>query len=465
MPASRHRMGSSIEPRRRRRGLRPGLGLALVVTLVAAVLAPSAAASTVPPVVGCAQAATTIVVTRSVDLDPTCTYSGGLEITASHVTLDCRGAHVDQGDGRSGVGILVSAPISASLSDITIRNCVVHGFENGMRVTRVGFRTLAAGAEYVHDYAQVRIQHDQVSDTGGVGIYVDGYVTGVNIDDVDIRGAGTTGVYLETGSKDNRVTNSTIVDNGYADTDPAGTPMVEGSLTLLYVSTGREGIAVDGSQDNTISHDLLSGNSYGGVFLYQNCGEDYTTDPADWLPRRTAASGNLIADNTIADEPNGVWIASRMSENLAAFDCSTAPFDTTGGADHVLDHATDNTVYHNVFVGDTHGVRIEDDDNHVLRNLFTDATGATTVAPPVEAVLVGTEFRTAALDHPVTGTDLEDNTSTLTGVRSPYTLIWGQADTTYVANRRQHYRVGLAPGIQPLINPLCMVLRVWLPVP
>jgi parallel beta-helix repeat protein len=450
---------------------------AALVAVVILVLtgAPAGASKSPIPVVGCDQAASSIVVTHSIALDPTCTYTGGLVITRSHVTLDCQGASIDGGE-HDGVGILVTAPIAVSLTDITVRHCAVHGFENGMRVTRDGFRTLAAGHEYDHDYAQVRISDDQISDTGGVGIYVDGYVTGVTIDRADITGAGTTGVYLETGSKDNRVTNSTIVDNGYADTDPAGTPIQVGSVTLRYVSTGREGIAVDGSQDNLIRDNVIRGNSYGGVFLYQNCGENYTTDRADWLPRRTAASGNVIADNTISDEPNGVWIASRMSENLAAFDCSTPGFDTTGGADHVLDHATDNTVFHNLFEGDTHGVRIEDDDNHVLRNRFVGAVAVPAdplvsdvtpapVAPPVEAVLVGTEFRTAALDHPVTGADIRDNSASLAGVAAPYTVIWGQTGGTFSGNRSALAPVALAPGMQPTINPLCMVLRVWLPSP
>jgi hypothetical protein len=181
------------------------------------------------------------------------------------------------------------------------------------------------------------------------------------------------------------------------------------------VSTGREGIAVDGSQDNVIRDDVIQGNAYGGVLLYQNCGENYTTDPADWLPRRTAASGNVIEDNTIADEPNGVWIASRMAENLVLWDCSTAPYDQTGGAYHVLDHAIDNVVRDNVFEGDTHGVRVEDDDNRVVHNRFVDASGPSVVAPPVDAVLVGTEFRTTTLGLPVNGTVVADNGSSLSG--------------------------------------------------
>jgi len=416
------------------------------------------------PVAGCDRAASTIVLTASADLDPNCTYSGGIQITRSGVTLDCRGARVDQGDGRSGVGILITTDVDTALHDITVRNCVVRGFLDGVRITRVGFRALAEGHEYDHDYSRVHLVDDQVTGTGGVGIYVDGYVTGVSIDRVTVTDAGSAGIYLETGSKGTRVVHSTIVDNGYANTDPAGTPYVLGGVTFLYVSTGREGIAVDGSQDNVIRDNVIRGNSYGGIFLYQNCGENYTTDPADWLPRRTAASGNLIADNTISDEPNGVWIASRMAENLAVWDCSTASYDRTGGAYHVLDHATDNAVYHNVFQGDTYGVRVEDDDNRVLRNRFEDASGPTIVPAPVAAVLVGTEFRTLTLDQPVSGTVVADNTSDLSGAASPFAVLWGDTATTFTGNRSRRAAVtALVPGVQPVINPLCMVVRFWLP--
>ncbi len=417
------------------------------------------------PVVGCEQGAAALVVTHSIDLDPNCTYSGGLTITRSHVVLDCRGARIDQGAGRSGVGILVSAPTDAALTDITVRNCVVHGFTNGVRVTRVGFKALVAGHEYDHDYSQVRILDDQISGSGGVGLYVDAYVTGVTIDDVSVTGAGSAGLYLEAGSKGSMVTNSTIVDNGFANTDPAGTPIQVGSLTFRYVSTGREGIAVDGSQDNTIRGNLIEGNSYGGVLLYENCGEYVHQHPDQWWPRHTSASGNLIVDNTIADEPNGVWIGSRMAENTASFDCATPPYDTTGGAVHVLDHATGNTVYHNRFEGDTHGVRVEDDGNQVRRNTFVDAPGPTSIAAPVEAVLIGTEFRTRALDQPVAATVVADNTSRLAGVAQPYTVIWGQVGTIATDDRRNQLRVGLAPGVQPTINPALLVLRIWLTQP
>jgi parallel beta-helix repeat protein len=430
-------------------------------------VAPAAAAATTRPgvaVVGCDQAASTIVLTTSAELDPSCTYSGGIQITRSHVTLDCQGAHVDQGDGRTGTGILVTTGVDVALHDITIRSCLVHGFQDGVRITRVGFRDLGEGHEYEHDYSRVHLVDDDISGAANVGVYVDGYVTGVGIDHVTVHDVGAVGVYLETGSKGTRILHSSIVGNGFADTDPAGTPVVIGGVTLRYVSTGREGIAIDGSQDNVIRDNVIRGNAYGGVLLYQNCGENHTTDRADWLPRRTAASGNLITDNTIADEPNGVWIASRMAENLILWDCSSAAFDTTGGAYHVLDHATANRVVHNTFVGDTYGVRVEDDGNHIVRNRFLDAPSPSGVAPPVQAVLVGTEFRTTALGEPVTGTVIRGNVSSLTEASLPYAVVWGDASTTFTGNRSRGAAVGaLGAGAQPTINPFCMVLRVWLP--
>ena len=441
------------------------LGAIAVVVLAAAVTtaAPAVAATPVRQV-GCTSADQPITITRSTTLDPTCTYSGGITITASGVTLDCRGAHVDAGDGRSGVGILVTAPVDSSLHDITIEHCVVHGFLNGVRITRSGFKTLPPGHEYDHGYAHVRVVDDTITDTGGVGLYVDAYVTGVSIDRLDVERAGSTGIYLEAGSRGTLVRHSTIVDNGYAEVSPDGYPFVFHGVTFMVVYTGREGIAVDGARDNVIRDNLIQGNSYGGVFLYENCGEDATTDPADWWPRRYGADGNLIEGNTIEDEPNGVWIGSRMAEDQADLDCSTPAYYPPAGV--VGDHATGNAVSRNRFVGVTHGVRVEDDDNRVLANRFEDATSPGSAPPPVEAVLVGTKYRTEVLGQPVTGTVVEGNRSDLSGVASPYAVIHGETDTTFRHNWSTGRQVAaLVPGVQPVINPILFVISIWLPPP
>jgi parallel beta-helix repeat protein len=136
-------------------------------------------------------------------------------------------------------------------------------------------------------------------------VFVDGYVSGVVLRDLEIAGAGGVGVYLEAGSRDNVVTRCDIHDNGYGDVDPAGIPIVIGGVTFRYLSTGREGIAIDGSRDNRILRNRIARNSAGGIFLSKNCGEDFTSRPAQWWERRYGADGNVIVRNDISDGNGG----------------------------------------------------------------------------------------------------------------------------------------------------------------
>jgi len=132
--------------------------------LVGAVAVPGGVAAAVAahPVVPCSAAAQRTVLTVSARLDPRCTYTGGFDIAASNVTLDCRGAVLD-GTGQPGVGVLLHAPADADLSRIAIRNCVVRGFLNSIRITRGGLRQLAAGHEYDHGIRGVVVERVRVS--------------------------------------------------------------------------------------------------------------------------------------------------------------------------------------------------------------------------------------------------------------------------------------------------------------
>jgi parallel beta-helix repeat protein len=401
--------------------------------------------------IGCAQATQHLVVSASSHLDPACSYSGGIEINQSHVTLDCRGAHVDAGTGRSGVGILVHSPVDVALTDVTVRNCVVHGFLNGMRVTRDGFKTLTAGHEYDVADAAISIENDRIRDTGGVGLYVDGYVTGVTIDHVDISNAGSTGIYLEAGSRGSTVQNSFIHGNGFAGTTPPGQTMTVGGTTFTYLTTGREGIAVDGSSDNVIRNNAIGRNSYGGIFLYKNCGEYATQKPDQWWPRRTGSSGNLIEGNAIYDEQNGVWIGSRMAENTYFLDCSDPTYIGSGVTAIRLDSAPSNTVSSNRFIDTVHGVRVEDDGNTVADNQFSGDLSSATF-PASEAVLIGTKYRTETLHQPVSGTVVTGNRAALGGVATPYAWIHGETGTTFTDDLAAGTPASLGPGTQPTIN-------------
>jgi len=97
-------------------------------------------------------------------------------------------------------------------------------------------------------------------------------------------------------------------------------------VTFRFWGPGREGIAVDGSRDNRISNNWIAENSAGGVFLYTNCGEYVHSDPTNWVEHRFGADDNTITGNLIAGGRAGVWVGSRMAENVYPMDCSDVPY-------------------------------------------------------------------------------------------------------------------------------------------
>lgn len=79
-----------------------------------------------------------------------------------------------------------------------------------------------------------------------------------------IRGAGSSGIYLETGSKWSTVTENLIVDNGFG--ERSGRPGGHLRRHQVVVRGSVKGISVYG-YENAITANRFSGNSNGGVFL------------------------------------------------------------------------------------------------------------------------------------------------------------------------------------------------------
>ena len=352
-------------------------------------------------------------------LDPSCTYTQGLDITASGVTLDCRGATIQSSGG--GIGILVQTPADVDMADVTIRDCKVDGFVNSVHLRRQGFNSLPPGHEYDHHLDRVTIVDSVLTNSRGVGLYVDGYVTNTTIKHVLIRGAGSDGIYLDAGSRYGRVVENIVVENGLRENgpNPEGTVTQFGGLTFRFWGPGREGIAVDGSRDNRIAGNWIAANSAGGVFLYTNCGEYVHTDPASWVEHRFGAEDNTITGNLILGGRTGVWIGSRMAENVYPMDCSDVPYVSGPLQAITLDRAPRTTVRANVISGADSGVRVEDDGARIVGNLIGGADASH------HAVIVGTPYRTAVLGHPVTNTVVKDNVSTIVGNTSPYRWVDG----------------------------------------
>ena len=426
---------------------RKALSLAVLVAIALVTVRQAQAVDPGSQLITCDQADQRATNAVSSHLDPSCTWPRGVEIVASDVVLDCQGAHIAAPDRRYGVHIV--APTDVALANITVRNCHIEGFLNNVRIEREGFRELLEGQEYEHAFSDIVIEDSTILNSRGVGIFVDGYVTDVTLRRLHVEGAGSTGIYLEAGSKDNVVEGNEIVNNGYGENGPSGQFFTLAGTTFWFWGTGREGLAIDGSRNNRVANNLFSGNSAGGIFLYKNCGEFVNERPERWWHRRYGADGNTIEGNTFVGEDNGVWIASRMGENTLPMDCS----DPEYLLGVVLDYADDNVVRANVFQAVTFGVRVEDDRAVVVDNEFTSGD------PAHEAIVLGTRYRTTGLGLPVDGTTITGNRAFIAGNTNPYRWIHGHANTTFAGNQSLGRPVGLCEGVQPATGPFVFVVE------
>lgn len=431
----------------------------MAILAVAAFVATSPASADGPypdpgfPVVPCPSPGQSVEVTANAQLDPACTYTGRIDITASDVILDCRGASVANA-AATGAGIRIHGPADEDMSGITVRNCLISGFTNGIRVTRDGFRDLAAGEEYDHSLQDVVLTANEVSNTRGVGIFVDGYVTETTITDSLISGTGSSGIYLEAGSADNTVIGNEIVDNGFIENGPNGQLESFGGNQFRFWGPGREGISIDGSRRNIVSNNTLEGNSAGGIFLYTNCGE--YKDSANHFVRRYGATDNQILGNHIVGGMTGVWVGARMGENVLPLDCSDTPYLENSITQIIRDRASDNTVSANTFEGQTYGIRVEDDDTTLQGNQFSGPDDGH------YAIIVGTPYRTTELDEPVARTKLIDNVSTIAGNESPYRWVDGETASTLAGNKALCQTVGWCESKPLPRGPFVMTIKVAL---
>lgn len=412
-----------------------------VMALVAGACQPLPPVEPGSAVIDCSRAGERIELTASAHLAAGCTYTGGVDITASGVTLDCRGALVKGATGTSDRGIAVTAPEGVALTGVTVRNCHVEGFLNNLRISRDGFRTYAEGEEFETPTSDILLEGNTFYAARGVGVYIDAYVSDVTVRDNQIHRAGSTGIYLETGSRRNLITGNSLVDNGFRENGPGGQAFRFSGLDVWFWGVGREGIAIDGSYENTVTANAFLGNSAGGIFLYKNCGE-YPDSPR-YFERRDHADRNLIEGNVFLGGRNGVWVGSRMAENTLPMDCTDPAYVSQPLRRVVLDHAADNVVRANAFYDVTYGVRVEDDRTTVEANTFEGA------GPDRHAVIVGTPDRSTVRGQPVADTVVRDNVSHIVGNPFPYREIHGPVGTVDADNQALGASTRLCAG-QPV---------------
>jgi len=265
-------------------------------------------------------------------LSPHCVYKEALIITSSNTTLDCRGA-VLEGDNQRPFGILINSK-GKPLSAVTVRNCKVRNFtHSGIRITSdIAANKLSPNHEenYRRTPTRITLENVEVTGSGRVGIYFDDYVTHSTLSHSVVRDSYMSGIYLEHSSRNNKIVDNQIISNGHES----------------FGKGKREGLAVDSSAYNLIEGNRFESNGAGGVFLYKNCGEHFSTGKS--VIRWQHSDYNVIRNNTFVNEPVGIWLASRQNRDLSGFDCGDKPRD--GSLKFYRDYADNNVVGQNQFL-------------------------------------------------------------------------------------------------------------------
>lgn len=266
-------------------------------------------------------------------LSPHCVYKEAVIITSSNTTLDCRGAVLEGGNQRP-FGILINSK-GKPLSAVTVRNCKVRNFtHSGIRITSdIAANKLSPNHEenYRRTPTRITLENVEVTGSGRVGIYFDDYVTHSTLSHSVVRDSYMSGIYLEHSSRNNKIVDNQIINNGHES----------------FGKGKREGLAVDSSAYNLIEGNRFESNGAGGVFLYKNCGEHFSTGKS--VIRWQHSDYNVIRNNTFVNEPVGIWLASRQNRDLSGFDCGDKPRDSSGK--YFNDYADNNVVEGNRFEG------------------------------------------------------------------------------------------------------------------
>jgi parallel beta-helix repeat protein len=284
-------------------------------------------------------------------LNAGCTYNQAIVIRKSHVDLDCNGAIID-GQNKIKVGIFIKGK---SLRDITVRNCTIKNFNGAGVMIASGVRLKQDGdRDEYYRVAPKSIILDKllVENNGRVGVYFNAYVAESVLSNSVVRNSKGVGVYLSQGSSNNKLDSNVIEGNG-----------ASGKRSSL-----REGVAIDSSARNLIQGNTFIDNAAGGIFLYKNCGEKFSTGRS--VLRWQSSDENLIKNNKFVGGRIGVWVASRQSRDLSGWDCGDAPVDDKGK--YFEDFSNKNKISGNRFCDVNVAVRVEGDHNIVSNNQFNE---------------------------------------------------------------------------------------------
>ncbi|MBI0426172.1 NosD domain-containing protein [Psychrobacter sp. NG27] len=354
---------------------------------------------TATTIIDCAQLELkqTVVVKGHSTLSNGCDLTGQsirFELNQSNSSLDCGGTLLStmSDDNSKASAIMIKPKTDKAIKNIAVANCHVTGYGHALHIRQYSNPNQRYARGFINPAANralapngIRIINVSSRNSINSGMFIGDHVHDITFDKVRIQNAGTVGLYLEFGSRDNVIKNSVFVGNGFRTFKP-----------------NREAIAVDSSSNNRIENNHFIHNGAGSVLLYRNCFE-HADDPTrgNHFKRTESSRDNIIANNVFEDEPVGVWVASRQSRNLKGFECGAYLVKQTPFASYHLDSAKNNQIVDNRFEQVEKGVIVEDDGTLIEGNRF-----AATVGMPIA---VGSEIREESTAGAIKNTRIKSN--------------------------------------------------------
>jgi parallel beta-helix repeat protein len=272
------------------------------------------------------------------------------KITESNTVLDCKGKKFNKGNPTE---IRIQSIDGKQTTNVTIKNCKITG---SIRTIGLGRNGEAEGVkESSHTIGHTKRTQDIAPRY-------------VRIENVEITGVGRIPLYMGPGTTNMTVIDSTFIgetnsvtlymdaESGY-NTIHNNTFSVKGNWTPRQFRV-REVLAVDGSANNTISDNIFEIVSGGGIYLYRNCGEGGTV-------RHQKPQHNYIADNAfdlkdLSWGNYGIFLGSREGRRTY---CDADKGYSFGSSKSNLDHADNNILNRNKFIGSDRDVKDRGEDN------------------------------------------------------------------------------------------------------
>jgi PGF-pre-PGF domain-containing protein len=247
------------------------------------------------------------------DYSGTCINFGS---SIKNITFDCQGNTID-GDGtESSHGITIER--SSETSNLTIQNCIITGFELGMRISGSANNTLRN-----NNMSNNLVRDFYFSPSSGM-FYINYQDYENDIDTSNIINYNKI-IYYNYSASDYVFDPITAPDAGvvyctycnnitYKDLDLSGEKMqlsyfTNSTLQNITVSNG-EGISLEFSDNNTLTNITANSNTQYGVYLFASDNNTLTNITANsntqyGIRLFSSLSGNLIKDSRIENNTDG----------------------------------------------------------------------------------------------------------------------------------------------------------------